>query len=133
LRPINALAIQRSAIGQHLGEAEIIADRAEQAMAAANEDVGRIGGVGLRHVEAVVGACHPGGELTAHGHAGVEQVRAAIHRRQAAPLLRGHAKRCVGHAQRLVQAFAQKIAERTARDDFDHPGGDVDADAVAPA
>ena len=64
---------------------------------------------------------------------GGDHVRTAVHRGQAAPLLGRDAEGRVGHAQRLEQALAQEIAERSAGDDLDHPGGDVDADAVAPA
>ena len=49
------------------------------------------------------------------------------------PLFGRDAEGRVGHAQRLEQAFAQENAERTAGNDLDHPGGDVDADAIAPA
>ena len=129
----DTLAVEFSAIGQHLGKAEIIADRAEQAMASPCEHVRRINRIGLRNVEPVVEALHPGRELAAHGHAGVEYVRAAVHRRHAAPLLRGHAKRRIGHAQGLEQPLPQEHSERLTCDDFDHPSCDVDADAVAPA
>ena len=102
-------------------------------MAAANEDVRRIDGVGLRHIDAVVDPAHPGGELAAHGHAGGEHVRAAIHRGDVGPFLGWDAEGRVAHAQRLEQSLAQEHSERPARDDFYDSGGDVDADAVAPA
>ena len=76
---------------------------------------------------------HPRHEFAAHGHAGGEHVRTAVHRGDTVPLFGRDAEGRVGHAQRLEQAFAQEDAERPAGDDLDHPGGDVDADAVAPA
>ncbi len=64
---------------------------------------------------------------------GVDHVRTAVHRGHAAPFLGRDAEGRVGHAQRLEQAFAQESAKRTAGDDLDDPGGDVDADAIPPA
>src|SRR5580698_4983055 len=52
LAPKNARPVELSAVGQHLGEAEIIANRAEQSMAPAHEYVRRVDWVGLRYVEA---------------------------------------------------------------------------------
>ena len=106
LRPKNALAVKLSAIGQHLGEAEIIADSAEQTTPPRMNTSGEFDRVGLRHVEAIVDASHPSRELAAHGHAGADQVGTAVHRGQAASFLGRNAEGCVGHAQRLEQAFA---------------------------
>ena len=69
----DALALELAAIGQHLGEAEIVADGREQADAAARAIIRRVHRVALRHVEPVVDAAHPRDIFAAHGRPSRDQ------------------------------------------------------------
>ena len=59
LAPKDALALELAAIAQHLREAEVVARRAEQPVAAALERVWRIDRIGLRDVDPIVDALPP--------------------------------------------------------------------------
>ena len=61
LAPENTVPVELAAIGQHLSEAEIIADRPEQADAPALENLGRIDRIGRRDVDAFVETLLPEG------------------------------------------------------------------------
>ena len=103
-------------------------------MAPAHEHIGRIDRIGLRNVEAVVDAPRPCGELAAHGHACRESRpvgRTSPPGGSVSPA--GRRTPCRSCPRGSNRRSRRNDAERTAGDHLDHPGGDVDADAVAPA
>src|SRR5580693_6516065 len=99
-------AVELPAIGEHLGEAKIVAGGGEQAVTAATKDIGRINRVGGRNVDPVVDAVPPSFELACDGRAWRCYIRPAIHCGQAISFVWRDLKSGIRHSERLKQPFA---------------------------
>ena len=134
LAPDDPRAVEFAAVRQHLGEAEIVGGRAEQAVAAAHEGVrpvDRIGGARRR----AAGCRRPSRPGTLRGVCPRDHdVRAAVHGGEPRPrFAAGTPKPVSTMPSGSNRRSPRTVAERLAGDDLDEARRDVDAEAVVPA
>ncbi len=116
LRPQNAHLIERAAVAQHLGEAQIVARRGNKPSAAREKS-------GLHAIAACVGVID-------QRHSTV--FTALIARGKSVPLFRRHKERRIPHIERRENSLAQEFVQRLAAQDLDEVAENIGRDRIIP-